>query len=120
MLGGSSGALIGLIKRSPRCVEGVHLEGRDESGTQAGGDLQEFSSALSFYLSLGVTHRIVVTGKERVMLGTATGVCGVDRGRSVALLGFELCLLLLMRGGGDFGFWCTVGWNRPGLATLSF
>lgn len=98
------------------------MEGRDESGTQAGGDLQEFiSSALSLYLPLGVTHRIVVTGKERVMLGTATGVCGVDRGRSVALLGFELCLLLLLlRGGGDFGFWCTVGWNRPGLATLSF
>lgn len=55
------------------------------------------------------------------MLGTATGVCGVDRGRSVALLGFELCLLLL-RGGGDFGFWCMVdigpGWQLSLLDQL--
>jgi hypothetical protein len=45
------------------------------------------------------------------MLGTATGFCGVDRGRSVALLGFELCLLLL-RGGEILAFgarWAEIG-----------
>lgn len=74
---------------------------------------------LSLSISSGYAPSVVITGEEQVVLGTATGVRGIDRGRSVVLLGFHL-LLLLLRGEGDFGFRCILNCHRPGLATLSF